>query len=128
MRVTVGKSSHYQYFMKRDVSMIYLGIDIAKLNCFAPTLFSDSEIILEPFKYSNDYDGFFKLLSRLDSLEQDSFIIGLESTAHYGNNLVEFLVSCNYKVCVLNPIHTSFLHKLTFARPRRIRLILNSSP
>lgn len=82
--------------------MTYIGIDITKLNHFASAISSNGEIILEPFKFSNDNDGFFKLVSRLDSLEQDSFIIGLESTAHYGNNLVEFLVSRNYKVCVLN--------------------------
>lgn len=91
--------------------MIYVGIDIAKLIHFASAISSDGEIILEPFKFSNDNDGFFKLVSKLNSLERDSFIIGLESTAHYGNNLVEFLVSHNYKVCVLNPIQTSTLRK-----------------
>ena len=91
--------------------MIYVGIDIAKLNHFASALSSDGEIILKPFKFTNDYDGFQKLISELDSFEKDSLIIGLESTAHYGNNLVEFLVSNNYKVCVINPIQTSTMRK-----------------
>lgn len=91
--------------------MIYVGIDIAKLNHFASALSSDGEILLEPFKFTNDNDGFYKLLSVLSSFEKDSLIIGLESTAHYGNNLVEFLVSKHYKVCVINPIQTSTMRK-----------------
>lgn len=91
--------------------MNYVGIDIAKLNHFASVLSSDGEILLEPFKFTNDNDGFQKLLSALDSFEKNSLIIGLESTAHYGYNLVEFLVSNNFKVCVINPIQTSSLRK-----------------
>lgn len=91
--------------------MIYVGIDIAKLNHFASALSSDGEILFQPFKFTNDYDGFHLLAQKLDSLRFDSIIIGLESTAHYGNNLVEFLVSNNYKVCVINPIQTSAIRK-----------------
>lgn len=91
--------------------MIYVGIDIAKLNHFASAISSDGEILLQPFKFSNDYDGFHLLVQKLHSLDSDSIIIGLESTAHYGNNLVEFLVKHNYKVCVINPIQTSAMRK-----------------
>ena len=91
--------------------MIYVGIDIAKLNHFASAVSSDGEVVLRPFKFANDYDGFHQLKSSLDSFEPDQLIIGLESTAHYGNNLVEFLVLNNYKVCVINPIQTSTLRK-----------------
>jgi transposase len=91
--------------------MIYVGIDIAKLNHFASAISSDGEIMLQPFKFTNDYDGFHLLVQKLDSLDSDSIIIGLESTAHYGNNLVEFLVKHNYKVCVINPIQTSTMRK-----------------
>jgi transposase len=91
--------------------MIYVGIDIAKLNHFASAISSDGDILIEPFKFTNDNDGFSKLLSKLQSLEMDSLIIGLESTAHYGNNLVAFLVSKQYKVCVINPIQTATMRK-----------------
>ena len=80
--------------------MIYVGIDIAKLNHFASAISSDGEILIEPFKFTNDNDGFQLLLSKLDPLDKDSIIIGLESTAHYGDNLVRYLVACNYKMCV----------------------------
>ena len=33
------------------------------------------------------------------------------STAHYGDNLVRFLISKDFKVCVLNLIQTSFMRK-----------------
>ena len=83
--------------------MFYVGIDIAKLNHFASAISSDGEILIEPFKFSNDSDGFHLLISKLDSFDKSSIIIGLESTAHYGDNLVRYLVAENYKVCVLNP-------------------------
>jgi transposase len=93
--------------------MIYVGIDIAKLNHFASAISSDGEILMEPFKFTNDGDGFQLLVSKLDLLEprSDSLIIGLESTAHYGDNLVRYLVACDFKVCVLNPIKTSTMRK-----------------
>lgn len=91
--------------------MIYVGIDIAKLNHFASAISSDGEILIEPFRFSNDADGFQLLISKLDSFDKDSLIIGLESTAHYGDNLVRYLVASSYKVCVLNPIKTSSTRK-----------------
>ena len=91
--------------------IIYIGIDIAKLNHFASVLSSDGKVLVEPFKFTNDNDGFCMLLSVLDSFDKDGLIIGLESTAHYGNNLVEFLVSRHFHVSVLNPIQTSSMRK-----------------
>ena len=99
-------------FMKgRYNLMIYVGIDIAKLNHFASALSADGEVLIEPFKFTNDGDGFHMLVSKLDSFDKDSIIIGLESTAHYGDNLVRYLVAGYYKVCVINPIKTSSLRK-----------------
>ena len=72
--------------------MIYVGIDIAKLNHFASAISSDGEVLIEPFKFTNDNDGFLLLLSKLSSFDKSSLIIGLESTVHYINNLLVFLV------------------------------------
>ena len=90
---------------------IFVGIDIAKLNHFAAAISSDGEIILEPFKFTNDADGFQLLISKLESFDKSSIIIGLESTAHYGDNLVRYLVTELYQVCVLNPIKTCQMRK-----------------
>ena len=92
--------------------MIYVGIDIAKLDHYASAIDSDGVVLIEPFKFTNDADGFHMLSTKLESLpDQDNIIIGLESTAHYGNNLVRHLVGCSYNVCVLNPIQTSSMRK-----------------
>ena len=91
--------------------MIYVGIDIAKLNHFASVVSSDGEVLVEPFQFSNDFEGFRCLSFVLDKYDRDQLLIGLESTAHYGNNLVEFLVAKGYRFCVLNPILTSDTRK-----------------
>ena len=90
---------------------IFVGIDIAKLNHFAAAISSDGEIILEPFKFTNDADGFQLLISKLDSFDKNSSSIVLESTAHYGDNLIRYLVTKLYQVCVLNPIKTCQMRK-----------------
>lgn len=91
--------------------MIYVGIDISKLNRYAAAIDSDGVVQIEPFEFTNDNDGFYMLVSKLEQFESDSIIIGLESTAHYGNNLVSFLVSKGFHVCVISPIQTSSLRR-----------------
>lgn len=91
--------------------MIYAGIDVAKLNHFASVISSDGEVLVEPFKFSNDFEGFRSLSLVLDKYDREQLLAGLESTAHYGNNLVEFLVAKGYHFCVLNPIQTSAMRK-----------------
>ena len=76
--------------------MIYVGIDVAKINHFASAIQSDDRILIEPFKFTNDVDGFQLLSSKLYHLDRDSLIIDLESTAHYGDNLIRYLVAENY--------------------------------
>lgn len=90
-------------FMKGKYNlMIYVGIDIAKLNHFASAISSDGTELMKPFKFTNDGNGFQLLQSRLIELSysDDSIIIGLESTAHYGDNLIRYLVACNYNVFI----------------------------
>ncbi len=42
--------------------MINVGIDIAKLNHFALAISSDGEVLIKPFKFTNDADGFQMLV------------------------------------------------------------------
>ena len=91
--------------------MYYVGIDIAKLNHFAVVVSAEAEILVNPFPFTNNSEGFTKLLSVLKNYEQSELVIGLESTAHYADNLVEYLVSRQYRVCVINPIQTSAMRK-----------------
>ena len=80
-------------------------------NHYAAVISSDGLVLTEPFKFSNDGDGFQRLSAELSDYAPESVIIGLESTAHYGDNLVRYLVANDYKVCVLNPIQTSSRRK-----------------
>ena len=99
--------------------MIYVGIDIAKLNHFASIISSDGEVLIEPFKFSNDSGGFRLLLSKLDQFESDSLVIGLESTAITLSNssfpgifMFVSLIRSKRLPC----------EKTTFARQKRIAL------
>jgi len=91
--------------------MIYVGVDIAKQIHFASAIDSDGVVLIEPFEFCNDNDGFYLLLSKLSAFDKQDVILGLESTAHYGNNLVYFLVSKGFTVCVINPIQSATLRK-----------------
>lgn len=90
--------------------MYYVGIDIAK-NFHVVSLIDDNEtkVINKPFKINNNSKGFEKLLTILDSisLNINVFIIGIEATGIYGENLSEFLNSKGYSVKLLNPFQTS---------------------
>ena len=91
--------------------MIYVGIDFAKQTHYAAIMNSDGEILSEPFAFSNDYSGFDKLLQQLNNYSKDQLYIGMESTAHYAENLTCFLFTRGFQVCIINPIQTSSLRK-----------------
>ena len=79
-----------------------LALILPNLAICSSAISSDGEILIEPFKFTNDADAFQMLFSKLISLnaEPDSIIIGPESTAHYYDNLVRYLVAENFLVCV----------------------------
>lgn len=91
--------------------MIFVGIDIAKNTHWASAMNSDGEILLEPFSFQNNNEGFQKFISKLSNFDKQKMLIGLESTAHYGENIISYLFSLDYKIGVINPIQTSNLRK-----------------
>ena len=91
--------------------MIYVGIDIAKRTHYASVMNSDGEILAKPFPFTNDHAGFQKLLSCIGSYPKELLLIGMESTAHYAENLTCFLFSRDFQVCIINPIQTASLRK-----------------
>ena len=91
--------------------MIYVGIDIAKQTHYASIINSDGEIFVKPFAFTNDHYGFQKLLKHLDSYSKEEMYIGMESTAHYAENLTSFLFTRGFQICIINPIQTSSLRK-----------------
>ena len=98
----VGVLHMYSYFV---------GIDIAKNTHWASCISSDGEIIFEPFSFSNDATGFQKLVSKFNSLDKEKILIGLESTAHYGENIISYLFNLNFKIGLINPIQTANLRR-----------------
>ena len=92
--------------------MFLLGIDIAKLNHVASCIDSSTnEVVFSNFKFKNDFKGFSALLDKIKSFDAKNLIIGLESTSHYGENLINFLFIHDFKVALINPLQTSHLRK-----------------
>ena len=91
--------------------MIFVGIDIAKNTHWASAMNSDGEILLEPFSFQNNNEGFQKFISKLSNFDKQKMLIGLESTAHYGENIISYLFNLDYKIGIINPIQTSNLRK-----------------
>ena len=89
----------------------FVGIDIAKNTHWASILSSDGETISEPFSFSNDNSGFQKFISKLESLNKTKILIGLESTAHYGENIISYLFNLDFKIGLINPIQTANLRR-----------------
>lgn len=91
--------------------MIYVGIDIAKQNHYASIMNSDGEVLVEPFPFTNDHSGFQKLLDCLEQFPKNELLIGMESTAHYAENIKSFLFTRDFQICIINPIQTAVLRK-----------------
>lgn len=91
--------------------MIYVGIDVAKTNHYASIIDSNGEVIYEPFLVKNNQDGFNLLYQKIKNYDKNKLLIGLESTAHYGNNLIYFFFKKGFKIGIINPIQTATLRK-----------------
>lgn len=91
--------------------MICLGIDIAKNTHVAAAMSADGEVLLSPFSFSNDIAGFSLLEKKLASFPKDDLFIGMESTAHYAENLIFFLSGKGYRLAVINPLQTASLRR-----------------
>ena len=86
----------------------FVGIDIAKFEHVASILDSSSgELVLDSLHFDNSIKGFKKLLSYLSKLNKDDVFIGFESTAHYHQNLFNYLTENQYKCYLINPLMIS---------------------
>ncbi|MEG0410528.1 MAG: transposase, partial [Erysipelotrichaceae bacterium] len=84
--------------------MFYISIDIGKFDHWISVTNSDGEVLIEPFRISNDANGFNELLSTVSSFKSPRHIVGLEATGHYGDNLIRFLLDNDFEVGLINPI------------------------
>ncbi len=90
--------------------MYYVGIDIAK-SFHVVTIIDENEVKVtqKPIRVTNCIDGFSKFITKLETISSNTndFIIGLEATGIYGENLWEFLNSHGFNVKLLNPFQTT---------------------
>ena len=97
--------------VKAGALMILVGIDIAKFTHVATIMTSENEVLVPPFSFGNDRAGFAALNGALEGYPKETLLIGLESTAHYTENLTCFLLAQGYQVALINPIQTASLRK-----------------
>lgn len=93
--------------------MIYVGIDVAKdkHDCFITNQYG--EVIKSHFTVTNNRKGFNELYKKISSSTKrlSSVKVGIEATGHYSFNILNFLLSKNLTVYVLNPLHTNLFRK-----------------
>lgn len=102
--------------------MIYIGIDIAKKTHFASAVNSDGEVLLKPFSFENSKNGFDLFISKINNFQKNDCLIGLESTGHYGDNLICFLFQLSYQIGLINPIQTDSLRNSNIRKTKNDKI------
>lgn len=95
--------------------MIYIGIDVASEKHDCAILDQTGKELCDVFTFLNNRSGFDVLISKLSLFSETNDFkdieIGLESTGHYSNNLVNFLHEKRLSVKVFNPLSVQRLRK-----------------
>ena len=93
--------------------MLYVGIDIASKKHDCCIMGSNTELLAPVFTFENNAEGYGILLKNIRSHERDfsQVKIGLESTGHYGSNLISFLASKGFELVVFNPLSVDLYRK-----------------
>ncbi len=89
--------------------MYYVGIDVAKDKHYVCILDKDGEFATKPFWIYSDIVGLNELVKRLYSLSLtcDDFILAVESTGAFSENIYEYLTDLDFKVILLNSYQTA---------------------
>ena len=73
--------------------MIFIGIDVASNKHDCTITDQHGTVLEDSFTIKNDYQGFSLLSQRIEKHKGNHQVYaGLESTGHYGNNLISYLV------------------------------------
>lgn len=102
--------------------MTFIGIDIAKSIHFASAVNSDGEVLVNPFSFENSKKGFDLFISKFKSFDLDNCLVGLESTGHYGDNLICFLFPKGFKIGIINPIQTNSLRSSNIRKTKNDKI------
>ena len=101
--------------------MIFIGIDVSskKHDCFL-TQEETGMIYYKTFSIQNTEEGYKKLYTAITNfVEQtnDSNVrIGLESTGHHSNNILNYFYKAGCQVSLINPLLTNMKRKATSVR------------
>jgi transposase len=89
--------------------MYYVGIDVAKERHYVCILDDAMELAVKPFWIYSDILGLRELVKRLAnlSLDNDDFILAVESTGAFSENLYEYITDSDYKAILLNSYQTA---------------------
>lgn len=91
--------------------MYYIGIDVGKFNHCACVISSEGEVLIDPFFFTNNQDGFDSFIKAVKKFKSPRHIVGLEATGHYGDNLINFLITHDFEVALINPLTTDAKRK-----------------
>lgn len=102
--------------------MIYLGIDVAKNKHDISIVDSNANVLLEPFTFYNSDAGFKFLLEKIKPFDLSDSLFGLESTGHYGENLIHFLYKQGFNLGIINPIQTDALRNTNIRKAKNDKI------
>lgn len=104
--------------------MIYVGIDIAKLNHFASALSSDGQILLQPFSFSNSYD-----ISRFSNPAKLLAFAGLDPAVYQSGNFQARRTRMSkrgsrvLRYALMNAAHNVVKNNQTFKTCKLVRIL-----
>lgn len=84
--------------------MHFVGIDIAAETHVAAALDEHGAIQRKPMPFTEDRDGYTKLLAALDPIRPA--LVVMEATGHYWKNLFAALAAAGHDVALVNPLRT----------------------
>jgi transposase len=82
----------------------FIGIDVGSQNHLVAIVNEVVQVLLKPTSFAEDAGGYDKLRKLLG--EPTDCLVAMETTGHYGKNLLLTLVGWSFPVAVLNPLRT----------------------
>ena len=94
--------------------MIYVGVDIAKIDHVIAAVDEQGEELSKPMGFKNSAQGFEHAISWLEGVakEPKDVVVGMEATGHYWMACYAYLLSHDYAVCVINPMQVRAVRRL----------------
>ncbi|MDO5475428.1 MAG: IS110 family transposase [Candidatus Saccharibacteria bacterium] len=102
--------------------MLYIGIDVARSKHDFFIMGENGKRVAGPITIRNNLDGFTRLIRVIQECKnaQEDILgdvfIGMESTGHYGDNILNYLYEKGFTIYVMNPKLTSDIRKSTSLR------------